>query len=382
MATHGNTRRSYRSFMLRAATPLSFLLLSACATGTVDEGTVFYPPLPELPRLQFLTTINTEKDIGGAGGGISLFGAKKRSRGFARPFDVAHEKGKIYVADPDMASIVTVDLAGKKFTLIHETEGGPFRSPMSVFVAENGHKYIADSGRGQVLVLDETNMFLRAYGKKGQFRPLAAVADGDRVYVCDVQENEIEILNRESGELIGKIGGPGPDDAQFHWPTRLALDSEGSLYVTDFLNFRVQKFDRDGRFVRSIGELGNFPGATPRPKGIAADRDGHLYVLDGAFEIAQIFDSRTAENLLGFGKRPKPGGNWLPAGIDIDYDNLEYFSQYVDKNFRAKYLVYIVNQAGPRMLNVYAFGDWIGPMPKGAQPPAADATQPPAESGT
>lgn len=372
MVFPGIARQSFFKFMHGAAPPLGFLLLlSACAGGTSgDSKTVFYPPLPELPRIQFLTTINTEEDIGG-GSSLSLFGGKGTGPKFARPFDVAHEKGRIYVADPDMGAIVNVDLVEKKFDFIHETEGGPFRSPMSIFVAADGKKYIADAGREQILVLDETNAFLRTYGKKGQFRPLGAVIDGDRVYVCDVRENEIEVLDRESGELIAKIGEPGPDNGQFHWPTRLALDSEGNIYVTDFMKFRIQKFDKDGRFAKQIGELGTFPGATPRPKGIAVDREGYLYVVDGAFELVQIFDSRTAEILLGFGKfGPKKGGNWLPSGVHIDYDNLKYFSRYVDKNFRAKYLIYVVNQAGPRKLNVYAFGDWIGPPPKGATQPA------------
>jgi DNA-binding beta-propeller fold protein YncE len=366
---------------MRWVAPISgAVLLSACAAGPrQDAGPVFYPPLPELPRVQFLTTINTEDDIGGSTGNF-LFGPQRESAAFARPFDVAHEKGKIYVADASLRAIVVVDLAAKKFEYIDETGGGPFRSPMGIFIAEDGYKYIADAGRHQVLVLDETNTFRRAYGKKGQFRPLSVAVDGDRVYVVDMKESEIEVLDRESGDVITKFGGTGTEEGRFQWPTRVVVDSGGGLFVTDFLNFRIQKLDRDGRFIRAIGENGNWPGATPRPKGIAVDGDGYLYVVDGAFELVQIFDSNSAEVLMGFGKfGPKPGGNWLPSGVGIDYDNLEYFQQYVDKNFRAEYLVYVVNQAGFRKMNVYAFGEWIGPIPEGAQPPAEDA-QPPAES--
>lgn len=384
MAFYGTARRSFRNLICVAAVPLGFLLLSACAGGTAgdtDTGPIFYPPLPELPRVQFLKTINTENDIGGGGGGLSLFGGKDDAAEMVRPFEVAHAKGKIYVADASLRAIVAVDLAKKKFDFIEETEGGPFRSPMGIFIAADGYKYIADSGREQILVLDENDKFIRTYGKKGQFRPLSVAVDGDRVYVSDTRESEIEVLDRETGDVIGKVGGQGTEDGRFQWPTRLALDSEANLYVTDFLNFRVQKFDKNGQFVMTIGELGNFPGAMPRPKGLVVDRDGYLYVVDAAFELVQIFDTRTAEVLMGFGKNgPKPGGNWLPSGVDIDYDNLEYFAKYVDKNFRAKYLIYVVNQAGPRKLNVYAFGDWIGPAPKGATQPADAAA--PADAGS
>jgi len=370
MGIRGNNKRSPSRFMRGMALLSGVLLLSACGGAPKDEGIVFYPPLPELPRMQFLTTINTEEDIGGHSGG-GLFGSDRESAPLLRPFDVAHEKGKIYIADASQGAIVVVDLAAKKFEFIQETKGGPFRSPMGLFIAEDGHKYIADAGREQVIVLDENNDFLRAYGKKGQFRPLSVAVDGDRIYVADVRESEIEVLDRQSGDVIAKFGGTGVEGGRFQWPTRVTLDSERGLFVTDFLNFRIQKLDRDGRFIRAIGENGNWPGATPRPKGIAVDREGYLYVVDAAFELVQIFDSNSAEVLMAFGKfGPKPGGNWLPSGVNIDYDNLEYFSRYVDKNFRVKYLVYVVNQAGFRKLNVYAFGDWIGPMPEGAQPPA------------
>jgi len=371
MTVRATRRRPFDRFARRAALLSGALLLAACTAGPKDTGPVFYPPLPELPRVQFLTTINNAKDMKGSVANV-LFGPQREGSAIQRPFDVAHEKGKIYIADPGSAAIIVIDLATKVFEYLSDTGGGRLQSPMGIFIAEDGYKYISDTGRGQVLVLDETNKFVRAYGRKGQFRPLSVAVKGDRVYVVDVQESEIEVLDKESGDVIEKIGGTGNEEGHFQWPTRVILDpASDDIFVTDFLNFRIQKLDPDGGFVRQIGENGTWPGATPRPKGIAVDGDGLLYVVDGAFEMVQIFDSNSAEVLMGFGKfGPEAGGNWLPSGINIDYDNLEYFQRYADKNFRIKYLVYVVNQAGFRRLNVYGFGEWIGPPPKGAQPPA------------
>jgi len=76
----------------------------------------------------------------------------------------------------------------------------------------------------------------------------------------------------------------------------------------------------------------------------------------------QIFDVKSGEPLLPFGKYgPQPGGTYLPAAVHIDYDNVPYFEQYVDPNFKVKYLVYVTNTLGEKKLNVYGFGDWIGP---------------------
>ena len=90
---------------------------------------------------------------------------------------------------------------------------------------------------------------------------------------------------------------------------------------------------------------------------------GHFlpYAVDSAFEIVQIFDIETGKPLMPFGKFGSiNGGTWLPAGVHIDYDNLAYFSQYIDPRFRAKYLIYVTNQSGPFKINIYAFGEYEG----------------------
>jgi len=54
----------------------------------------------------------------------------------------------------------------------------------------------------------------------------------------------------------------------------------------------------------------------------------------------------------------------MPNSIHIDYGNIKYFQQYVDKDFKVEYLVYVGNMLGKHKLNVYGFGEWIGdPLP-------------------
>jgi len=347
--------------------------LSACVTtGEQGEETaaIFYPPLPQLPRLQFLTAINNEKDIGGGSSDFQTFllGTPENTRQLVKPFDIDHEKGKLYVVDTNFRAVIVLNLVEHKFDIIKDAKGGPLQLPFSIFVDENGYKYVADKGRKQVVVFNDRDEFHRAFGAEGQFEPVDAVTHGNRVYVADLADHEVEILDKDTGEVIDKLGGKGAANGEFYYPTHLAFDSQGHLFVTDFLNNRVQEFDAEGNFVKFFGKLGDHPGAMPRPKGIALDDDGHLYTVDIAFELVQIFDEKTGDVLLGFGKfGPEAGGTWLPAGIDIDYDNIEFFSKYVHPNFRPKYLVYVANQAGPRKVNVYAFGEWIGPPPQGAQ---------------
>ena len=71
-------------------------------------------------------------------------------------------------------------------------------------------------------------------------------------------------------------------------------------------------------------QLGNQSGTLNRPKGIAADSDGNLYVVDALFETVQVFNT-DGQLLYYFGSTgSKPGQFQLPAGISIDSRNIIY----------------------------------------------------------
>ena len=59
----------------------------------------------------------------------------------------------------------------------------------------------------------------------------------------------------------------------------------------DSMNFRVQIFDAEGKFIKKFGEVGTGYGQFSKPKGIAVDSEGHIYVVDSAFNNIQIFDA-------------------------------------------------------------------------------------------
>jgi len=343
---------------------LGALLAAGCAAGPKPPTTtMFYPKLPETPRLQYLTTINNEQDIGAKSGGFKDFvvGDTTGPISLVRPWDVAHEKGKLYVLDRGLGQVVIVDLVNHRFDFFDPGVAEVLSDPFGIFVAGDGVKYVADRERGQVLVFDQQNRFQRSYDGDGEMAPLDVVVRGDRVYVCDVHGQGVTLLDKESGTSLGWIGREGKREASLYWPTHLAISLEGTLIVSDLQAFHVQVYDATGEYLRTIGEQGDYPGAMPRPKGVAVDREGHLYVVDAAFELVQIFDTESGQVLMPFSRTGMgPGESWLPAGVHVDYENLEYFQQYVDRDFRARYLVYVTNQAGPNKLNVYAFGEYVG----------------------
>jgi len=92
------------------------------------------------------------------------------------------------------------------------------------------------------------------------------------------------------------------------------------------MNFRVQIFDKEGNFVSSFGEAGNATGFFARPKGIATDSFGNVYVVDALFHSVQVFN-REGELLDYFGTQGQDNGQfWLPSGIFIDENNYIYIA--------------------------------------------------------
>lgn len=349
------------------AVAIAALLLTACGSQPVSKGpkhSVFYPPLPQQPRIQYLTTITTEEDIAGKKKqdlSSFLIGGTSRNR-LLRPYAVAHEKDFIYVTDAKFKKIVTIDLKKATMGFFPSERMGTLAEPMGLFVDADGSKYVADLGRGQVIVYDSQNKYLRTYGAPNEYKVTDVVVDGERVYVCENGTHEILVLDKASGKVVQRIGGRGQEEGKFRFPSFLSLDQDGNLFVTDPLNFRVQMFNRNGDFVRFFGYPEAGPGGMVRPKGHVVSRDGKLYIADAGMEIVQIFDVASTDPLLAFGKHGSgPGGTDMPYNVDIDYDNVAYFAHLADPDFKPEFLIYVANHVGEYEMTIYAYGEWTGP---------------------
>lgn len=355
--------------------------LAGCAQiAEKKTETTFFPPLPQQPRLQYLTSISTEEDIGGKkASGVKewLIGKQPARKQIARAHDVGSSKGRIYILDRTFRKILVLDLTKKELDYIRDEKEGALGDPMGLWVTEDDVKYVADVGRKQLVVYDKDNRFVRAYGEDGQFeRPMDVAVFQDRIYVVDFTKAAVVVLDKESGKTVQTIGEAGSEEGQFNRPTHVSVDHLGNIYVNDAFNFRIQKFDPKGNYAKHFGYQGDTLGGFARPKGIAVDRDGIVYAVDTAFENTQLFDPESTDLLLFFGGYgPHVGSMYMPSGADIDYDNLDYFQKYADKDFRIKYLVYVSNLLGDRKLNVYGFGEWTGaPLPAAPQTPASPAS--------
>ena len=336
----------------------AFVLLTAgCATSVRQEKVArFFPPSPELPRIQFLTSFSGLKDIEEQSAFNRFVVGEKRDLKVDKPYGVAVHDGKIYVCDTN-ATVVVFDLERKSFGGLTGAVGpGNLSQPVNISIEPDGTKYVADPVMGQIVVFGQDDQYLKAYGTPGAWKPVDAVPFEDRLYVADPGVGLIKVFDKATGATIKTIGDKGEPVERLDRPTNLTFDRDGYLYVTDIGRFQVVKFDRDGHFKATIGKAGDNPGHFARPKGVAIDRDGRVYAVDASFNNVQIFN-RDRRLLMAFGGAgQEPGNLVLPAKVTIDYDNVKYFQQYADPSFEIEYLVLVTSQFGDRRVNVFAYG--------------------------
>lgn len=207
----------------------------------------------------------------------------------AKPTGIAVDPdGNLYVADAVRKAVFVFHLDG---TLARTLDGGgTFRNPQDVAVdAEAGRIYVVDSYLHQLVVLDRQGAVVDRWGKTtrpatADLEPRVSAAQGDNG-VTEGHPAAPELVRRDV--VTNRSRAPG----EFNFPFAVAVGPDGRLYVTDQMNFRIQVFERNGTFVRSIGAPGDGPGTFARVKGVAVDRHNRVYVTDAAFSNVQVFDA-------------------------------------------------------------------------------------------
>ncbi len=333
------------------------LMYSCAPPEKKEQPLVFYPEPPELPRVQFLASFDGSKDIVEEKSAFDVFLTGKESGSvLQKPYGVAVYDGKIYVCDT-LKSVMVFDFQARTFSPLQGAHGlGTLLQPLNISIDKEGNKFVTDPVRGQVVMFDKNDFYVRAFGTPGAWRPVDAAVYEGLVYVADRKNGEIKVFDKATGALVKRIGQKGDVKEHLALPTNIAFDSEGYFYVSDLGRFQILKFDRDGHLRDTLGEVGSEAGHFARPKGIALDRDGNLYVVDAAFDSIQVFN-KDKQLLLFFGKAGKtPGDLQLPAKVAVDYDSVKYFTKYAAPNFEVNYLVVVTSQLGDHMLNVYGVG--------------------------
>jgi len=347
---------------------------------------VFYPPPPNQARMQFLVSYSGGEDFDVPKESFLetfVLGSSEVSVGtIEKPYGVAIHDDKIYVCDIGQSKIKVMDL--KNNTFGDFPLGRKLQIPLNIFIEDNGVKYVADSGGGGVYVYDAEDKLVAILGTKLGIRPKGVTVQDRHLYVTDGIKNQVLILDKFTGKLIKTLGRDVSDEAKAWRPDAfpgiadLTLDHQGNLYVSDKLKNSVTRFDPNGKYASAYGHYGSSPDSLERAKGVAVDKEQRLWVVDAGRATAVKVFRNDGRLLMLFGRLGKtPGQMYMPAGICIDYDNVDYFRKYAVKGAKLEFIVLVTNQFGPHKLNVYGFGTF--PPPALLRRPEPDAA--PQQSG-
>ncbi len=226
------------------------------------------------------------------------------------------------------------------------------------------------AGGAPITPLPVSQVFRTSSGEQQfvQLRDLVLAPDGS-LYLADAGGHRIWHLDA-SGQVLktwGFFADIAAGDAlggAFNEPWGLALGLDGSLYVADTWNHRIQKFTADGKFVTAWGYFGTgeAPEAFNAPRDLAVDAQGRMYVADTGNDRIVVFDAQ-GNYLTQFGRS---GSASLPldepVGIAIDAAGRVYVADTGNRRVQ----VYGINPSGQGFAPLMAWQvrAWSGQAPE------------------
>jgi sugar lactone lactonase YvrE len=132
--------------------------------------------------------------------------------------------------------------------------GGPFakefRGHLTLNISNDGLVYAADRAGNRIHVTDKQGKFVKeipvatntAGGSAGGVM-FSADKQQRFLYVCDINNNHVWFIDRQTGMTVGQLGSMGQNGGQFFGLHMIATDSKGNLYTGEVFNGeRVQRF--------------------------------------------------------------------------------------------------------------------------------------------
>jgi streptogramin lyase len=268
--------------------------------------------------------------------------------------------GFVYVAEEGNNRIQKFDNNGNFITKWGSwgTGDGQFHGPKGIAVSSDGSVYVADAWNDRIQKFDSNGNFITKWGSEGngdgQFNlPIdVAVSPYGFVYVADQNNNRIQKFD-SNGTFVKKWGSYGTAPGEFKFPSAISVSLDGSVYVAEY--YRIQKFNDNGNFIlkwegycKTDTNGDNIPdqpcdGRFYYPEGIATDLNGSVYVADSGNNRIQKFDS-SGNFIAKWGSYGSEAGKFAwPVGIAIDHDGYVYVSD-TDNN-RIQKMVPVISGA-------------------------------------
>ncbi|MEI6715526.1 MAG: hypothetical protein WCO60_17350 [Verrucomicrobiota bacterium] len=283
--------------------------------------------------------------------------------------------GNVYVADTLNNKIRKIRSDGVVSTLAGSGVSGyadgtgteaSFITPYAVAVDRSGNVYVADTfdnrirkitSAGVVTTLAGSGLHGSADGKgtAASFgTPYAVAVDGvGNVYVADSDNSKIRkitsagVVTTLAGSEFGFADGSGKA-AKFGFPTGVAVDANGNVYVADRNNNKIRKITSVG-VVTTLAGSGDYGSANgtgvaasfANPDGVAVDGSGNVYVAESQNKkIRKISVAAVVSTLAGSGTAGSEDGTGSaasfsnPTGVAVDGNGTVYVADSANRSVR------------------------------------------------
>ena len=204
--------------------------------------------------------------------------------------------------------------------------GQKLPGPRAVSPGLNDEVIVMDDA-GRLLLYDKDGKELKRWNmpetELGHPEGAAVFADG-RIAVADTHYARIVIFD-VNGKVQSMFGSRGAEEGQFYSPVGIALDDKENIYVCEYgKNDRIQKFTRDGKFLKAFGSAGTGDGQLQRASDLIW-HENKLYVADAVNNRIQVFsdDGSFLKVLAG-----EEAGLYMPYDIDMSPDGNLFVAEY------------------------------------------------------
>lgn len=192
----------------------------------------------------------------------------------------------------------------------------------------NGNIYAVDSIGAYVLKFSNYGNLLIKWGGFGKrdgrmdYPSGIAIDSNNHIFVSDMNNQRIQEFE-PNGVFIRTIGRYG-NEREVLAPSDVAVDSKGNLFVAEFNNARIKKFDYKGNFVTKWGSFGSGDIQFNNPERIIVDSNDDIYVSDCGNNRIQKF-SNDGKFILKWGTQGNGNGEFMyTQGIGIDKNGYVY----------------------------------------------------------
>ena len=254
----------------------------------------------------------------------------RTATGLNSPFGIAfNSHQEMIVSEMDGHRLSIFDIRGQKIRTFGSCGDSPDQMIYPKGIATDDTDNIYVSSWHKLQKFTSSGELIKCVGqigrKEGEFAdPLGVTLYDNQVYVCDNNNCRIQVFDLNLN-FVRSIGSHGKGRGEFNEPHDVKFDTAGNMYVAEWDNGRVQVLDTSGQFIRAFGQEGE--GKLREPTGLHIV-DKYVYVSDWSGHCIVVYET-SGQFVTSFGRRSQNEGEFsCPCCITFSTDGYIYVCDF------------------------------------------------------